>query len=792
MKNVRGIFVLMLLVFSFCSCKKDEVKIIKQKVTGQVQKGPFVNGTSITMSELNSSLVQTGKIFTTQIINNTGSFEIDNINLTSGYVEFSASGYYFDEVKGDLSMAPLTLIALSDIKDISTVNVNILTYLEKQRVEYLTQQNKTFSEAKKTAQKEILGIFGFSPSSINNSENLDISVNSDANAALLAISVILQGNRSVAALTELLASISNDLKEDGKLNDETIMTGLRNSTKELVLTSIRSNLEKRYQNLGVSATIPGFEKYVNDFLAYTGEKPSTTTEPVTEITTTSATFNGTVNPNSLSTIVYFEWGKTTSYSDSIPAVQSPVTGSLSVNVSSAVTGLLPGTTYHFRIKTRNSLGTTYGNDLTFTTLGQIPSASTEAATDMITTSATLHGKVNANLVNTTVFFEWGETTGYGDSIPAIQNPVTGNTSVNVSAGLTGLTEETTYHFRLKAINLVGIKYGEDRTFTTAGRSPITLVEPATIIQTNSATLNGSINANSIPATVTFEWGTTTNYGNTNTALQSPVTAGTLTAVSTEITGLTPGTTYHFRITAINEFKTKISDDLTFTTLAPITDIDGNVYNIRTIGSQIWMTENLKTTRYNNGDLIGTTLTPTLNIDSESTPKYQWAYDGDESNVLVYGRLYTWYTATDPRNICPTGWHVPTDDEWTVLSDYLTNNGYGFEGSGNDIARSMAATSLWHSDENDVGSPGNDIATNNSSGFTGLPSGVRVTSTGGMNDGETLFSLLSFGTFWWTSSAYLINSEYRIVYSRNLNYCITDLFKQYGNPVSGYSVRCMKN
>ena len=94
------------------SCQKDEPKIIKEKVTGCVQKGPFVNGTSILMSEVNSSLQQTGNIFTTQILNNSGTFEISNISLTSSYVEFSANGYYFDEVKGNKSISQLNLSIL--------------------------------------------------------------------------------------------------------------------------------------------------------------------------------------------------------------------------------------------------------------------------------------------------------------------------------------------------------------------------------------------------------------------------------------------------------------------------------------------------------------------------------------------------------------------------------------------------------------------------------------------------------------------------------------------------------
>ena len=96
----------------------------------------------------------------------------------------------------------------------------------------------------------------------------------------------------------------------------------------------------------------------------------------------------------------------------------------------------------------------------------------------------------------------------------------------------------------------------------------------------------------------------------------------------------------------------------------VSDVEGNVYKTVTIGTQTWMAENLRTTRYRNGDAVGTTNAATLDIGSESAPKYQWAYAGDENNAAAYGRLYTWYAVTDDRNICPAGWHVPGDDEWS--------------------------------------------------------------------------------------------------------------------------------
>jgi len=133
----------------------------------------------------------------------------------------------------------------------------------------------------------------------------------------------------------------------------------------------------------------------------------------------------------------------------------------------------------------------------------------------------------------------------------------------------------------------------------------------------------------------------------------------------------------------------------------------------TIGTQVWMVENLNVTHYRNGD-------PITNV----TDNTQWFNLTTEAycDYTGYGRIYNSYAVQDSRNIAPTGWHVPSDAEWTILSDYLINNGFGFDGSGHDIAKSMAATSGWDT-FTDVGATGNNQASNNSSGFYS-PSGWR--------------------------------------------------------------------
>ncbi|MDI1324330.1 MAG: BspA family leucine-rich repeat surface protein [Algoriphagus sp.] len=242
--------------------------IKKEKISGFVQKGPFVRGTSILMSELNSELAQTGKVFTSQIINDQGLFEITNIELNSSFVEFSSSGFYFNEVTGEISSAPITLTSISDLSNKSSINVNVLTHLEKKRVENLIKEGKSFSEAKKQAKNEVLSIFSIVLDSNSDFEDYDISKNTEEGGILLAISIILQGNRSVGQLTELLSKIQSDIVTDGKLDEVALLNSLRVSTLDLNLADIRKKIEARNKELNITSSFPDFEKHITKFLSY--------------------------------------------------------------------------------------------------------------------------------------------------------------------------------------------------------------------------------------------------------------------------------------------------------------------------------------------------------------------------------------------------------------------------------------------------------------------------------------------------------------------------------------------
>jgi uncharacterized protein (TIGR02145 family) len=194
--------------------------------------------------------------------------------------------------------------------------------------------------------------------------------------------------------------------------------------------------------------------------------------------------------------------------------------------------------------------------------------------------------------------------------------------------------------------------------------------------------------------------------------------------TSNITGLTQATEYYVRAYATNGAGTAYGRQVSFTTLTTglgdilfnpnvaygsVTDIDGNTYRTVQIGTQTWMAENLKTTRFNNGDLIGTTSPATLDLSNEQNPIYQWAYDGKEEYVKNYGRLYTWCAIADSLSVCPTGWHVGSGDDWSTLLDYLGGDSIAM------LKLREIGTTHWE----------NSLLNNaNETGFTALPGGYR--------------------------------------------------------------------
>jgi hypothetical protein len=291
--------------------------------------------------------------------------------------------------------------------------------------------------------------------------------------------------------------------------------------------------------------------------------PAAITGPVNAVGTTTATVTGTVNPNGQATSRYFEYGTSTSYGSKTASVGAG-SGTANVDVSAALTGLAPGTTYHYRVVATNSTDTSRGADGIFATAAA-PGVVTGAATSVTPTSATLNGAVDPNGRPTTWFFEYGTSTGYGSKTPE-KSAGSGTSSGSVAAALSGLARGKLYHFRLVATSDAGTSRGADRTFSTIG-APAVVTGAATSIAPTSARLHGTVTPNGQATSWLFEYGTTSSHGS-KTSARSAGSGTNPVGVSTSLTRLKPGTTYHYRLVATNASGTILGSDRTFTTTGP--------------------------------------------------------------------------------------------------------------------------------------------------------------------------------------------------------------------------------
>ena len=219
----------------------------------------------------------------------------------------------------------------------------------------------------------------------------------------------------------------------------------------------------------------------------------------------------------------------------------------------------------------------------------------------------------------------------------------------------------------------------------------------------------------------------------------------------------------------------------------LTDIDGNVYNTVKIGNQCWMKENLRTTHYADNTAI-----PAGSTYNSTTP-YRYAPDNNESNVAIYGYLYNWpavmhgasSSTANPsgvQGICPNGWHVPSDAEWSQLTDYVGNQSeYVCDGNTSNIAKSLAATTGWSIDDDcdfDC-AVGNDPSVNNATGFSALPAGSY---------GDYDYDNFGFGTLYWSAT----EQDSENAWFRSLQCDFASVFRYYDYKYSGVSVRCVRN
>ena len=407
------------------------------------------------------------------------------------------------------------------------------------------------------------------------------------------------------------------------------------------------------------------------------------------------------------------------------------------------------------------------------------SVTTGTVTNITTTTATCSGNVTSD--------GGSSVTARGVCWSTSQNPTTSNSKTTNGTGvgsytsnITGLSPNTTYYVRAYATNSEGTAYGEQKTFSTNAQqaTPSVTTGDITNITTTTASCSGNVTSDGGAAIIASGvcWSTSENPTTSNSKTTNGTGLGTYTS---NITGLSPNTTYYVRAYATNSQGTAYGEQRTFRTLTAsdieygsFTDSrDGIVYKTVTIGEQVWMAENLA--------YLPSVVGPAT--ESYTAPYYYvYGYDGTSvatakatTNYQTYGVLYNWPAAL---SACPPGWHLPSDAEWKQLEMYLgitsaQADATGWRGTAEGGKLKEEGTTHWDSP---------NTGATNSSGFTALPGGYRLL--------HGPFNFIGSDGNWWSSTQHGTDNAWY----RYLSYDNSTVDRDYDNKAYGFSVRCLRD
>ena len=435
-----------------------------------------------------------------------------------------------------------------------------------------------------------------------------------------------------------------------------------------------------------------------------------------------------------------------------------------------------------------------------TTQFYLPAVTTSSISAITGTSASCGGNVtfdgNDSVIARGICWSTSPAPTIADS-----HTTDGSGTGTFTSTLTGLTIGNTYYVRAYATNSVGTTYGDEVNFTSIICPTVITMEGSDIAAT-TATCGGEVTSDG-GDNVTARgvcWSITPNptVANSHTADGSGIGA-----FISNLTGLYAGTTFYVRAYATNSAGTAYGNEVSFVTenyipegdaqpcpgVPTVTDVDGNVYNTVKIGNQCWMRENLKTTRYEYGEEIP------ASANSSNYEPYRLAPNNDEANVTEYGYLYNWsavmhgsYSSSSAnpsgvQGVCPAGWHVPSDAEWTQLSNYVSSqiqSTYVCQGNASNIGSALADTIGFLTSPN-PGACEVCHSANNATGFSARPAGEK----------HCYYSDYFFGYYAFLWSTTSVGGGYEdYAYYRSIYYQYPDFIRNYQGKCRFYSVRCV--
>lgn len=721
-------------------------------VAGLAQKGPFVKGSEVTVQGVDCKTMKfTDEEFTGKVKSDKGDFGVDDVNLSASCALFEVSGYYLNEVTGKKSSEKLALHALTDLSDRKSVNINVLTELEYERVMKLVSKEKmSFADAKIQAEKEVLASLGIMDL-FESFEGLNIYEKGDGNAMLLATSVLLQSDLDAKDLTDRMAAVASSITETGEWNDEktkTKMTDWASAAKnDGKFESVRKNLEKWSD----SDEIPEFEKVVDDFGAdSSAEALKTMTDSRNGQTYKTVKIGEQVW---MAENLNFKTDSSYCYNDSSKYCKKY--GRLytwTAAMKACPDGWrLPDETDFVNLIKAVGGEEDAGTKLKSTSGWNDDDGKSGNGTDSFGFSALAAGVGNAGIYGgegyTTIF--WGSTECSENSL---QLGVDCAYAINLDYDEVNVNLPS-YAARNLVLSVRCVK-GDPST------APVRLSSSSSVDKAKSSSSSKDVSPQS-------------SDGGASESSSSVASSSSV-------------------VSALSPCKTDSTDSCEYGTLTD--DRDGQTYKTVKIGNQEWMAENLN---------YAYTDVPYEFVDytSDST---SWCFDNDASNCTKYGRFYTWAAAMDSlgkwstngkgcgyditctittpvRGICPGGWHLPSKTEWETLFTAV--------GGQPTAGKVLKSTSGWESED----FYGNKIIGNNGTdafGFSALPAGGW--STGYFGSGGLV-------THFWSSTeddsegAYhmvlLYNDEeayvhaYALIYEEELDN---------NSKIDGKSVRCVKD
>ena len=485
-----------------------------------------------------------------------------------------------------------------------------------------------------------------------------------------------------------------------------------------------------------------------NFTTIAVEPTVSATAAAASITGSSAISGGTISSNGGATVTVSGIVWSTTSSPTIALVTKTTNGAVTGTYTSSITGLAPATLYYVRAYATNSIGTAYGPERSFTTLAIAPIISaTASATSITSSSASVGG---------TIISDGGATVTtrgvvYGiSSLSSTFSATTGTGTGTYTVSLTGLSPATTYYVRSFATNSVGTVYGTETSFTTIAIAPTLTTTAASSITKYAASAGGTITSNggSVITASGICCSTTATPTTSNSKTTDGTTSGTFTS---SLTGLTAGTTYYVRAYATNAIGTSYGANESFTTSStPITQ------TTVLIGTQRWTDKNLNVSTYRNGEAITYAANATEWNTATNAGIGAWAYyDFNESNGLIFGKLYNWYAVNDTRSLAPSGYHIPTKAEFNTLA---SNSGSALKAASSEWGASMGS---------------------NTTGFAGLPGGNNnITSSNRFEDKGT-------SGWFWTSEYDLANplkAYFRLLHTSAGLVDVGSYLKTYGMSV----------